>query len=316
VPTTPGAQAQRQTAVIRYLAIGGAAVLLTVAIIFGVVQEEPKPALNDIDQARAAIERGDLDSARRIVADCKSRGPCLGGDALINAAQRQVVREAEKAPVAIDPAENPEALRAERQKMLEQADALIAAGNWNPARALLADIKIDGVIAPDAKKKLELMDAEQGYKMSLDQAQDAIAQDKLEKAKSLLESAQKTTLLQDRWTTVAQQLNAATEQLLNNTRPPGAPKINPNDGPIVKKLLEDGRNQMKAKDYQASRKSFTDCLKVEPKAWDCAKLLGSAYAKLNDPDKSVQFYKKYLELAPSDDPGRSKVKEILQSVGR
>ncbi|MFT3839252.1 MAG: FHA domain-containing protein [Myxococcaceae bacterium] len=240
----------------------------------------------------------------------------------------------EKTP-EINPEENPEAAAAARKTMMAEADQLIANGDWESARKKLENIKADGKITADAQKKIDRLTLEDGWKRALDEAEIAISKDELTKAKDLIGQADKTVLLKGRLSELQKRLNEATEQKINSSKPPPDqnnqkppdhpannntaqvnPTGNPNDGPVVKKLLDEGRNQLKAKDYAGAKKSFTECLKVEPKAWDCAKLLGSAYAKLNEPDKSVQNYQKYLQLAPADDPGRAKVKDILDSVNR
>lgn len=238
-------------------------------------------------------------------------------------------------PPEINPEENPEAAAAARKTMMGEADQLIANGDWEAARKKLENIKADGKITADAQKKIDRLTLEDGWKRALDEAEVAISKDELTKAKDLIGQADKTVLLKGRLAELQKRLNEATEQKINSSKPPpdqnnqkppehpanpNPPQVNPtgnpNDGPVVKKLLDEGRNQLKAKDYPGAKKSFTECLKVEPKAWDCAKLLGSAYAKLNEPDKSVKYYNQYLQLAPADDPGRGKVKEILDSVGR
>jgi tetratricopeptide (TPR) repeat protein len=231
-------------------------------------------------------------------------------------------------PPEINPEENPEAAAAQRKTMMAEADNLIAAGEWDAARKKLESIKADGKITADAQKKIERLNQELGWKQALDDAEVAISKDQLAKAKDLISSADKTVLLKGRLQELQKRLADATEQKINSNsvKPPDPnqgkkeepkpPQNVPQPGDVIKKYLEDGRAQLKNKDYAAAKKTFTECLKVDTKAYDCAKLLGSAYAKLNDPDKSVLYYKKYLELAPADDPGRAKVKEILDSVGR
>jgi serine/threonine-protein kinase len=294
VNTTPGMRVQRKNELVRYAAIGGAAIALTAAIIYGVSQDEPKQALTELDQARAAVERGDLDQARRIIEVCKSHGPCIGGDALINGAQRQVVREVEK-QAKDSPGPPPS---------MAEVDKMIAAGDWTDARFTLTLMN-----DPDAKKKVELLDAEDVFKMKLDTAEMLISAGNLVEARQMIADAEKTTLLRDRLAAVKAKVDAAAATKK-------APVTVSEPGDVVKKLLEQGRGQLKNRDFAGAKKTFSECLKVDNRAYDCAKLLGSAYAKLNDPDKSVLYYKKYLELAPPDDPGRATVKQILDSVGR
>jgi tetratricopeptide (TPR) repeat protein len=233
----------------------------------------------------------------------------------------------ENKPPEINPEENPEAAAAQRKTMMAEADQLIAQGEWDAARTKLESIKADGKITADAQKKIERLNQELGWKQALDDAEVAISKDQLAKAKDLISSADKTVLLKGRLQELQKRLAEATEQKINSSKAPDPnavkkeePKLPPPNvpqpGDVIKKYLEDGRAQLKNKDFMAAKKTFTECLKVDSKAYDCAKLLGSAYAKLNDPDKSVLYYKKYLELAPPDDPGRAKVKEILDSVGR
>src|SRR5207249_2847927 len=106
----------------------------------------------------------------------------------------------------------------------------------------------------------------------------------------LISSADKTVLLRGRLQELQKRLADATEQKINsNPKPPDPntvkkeePKPPPpqagQPGDVIKKYLEDGRSQLKNKDFMAAKKTFTECLKVDSKAYDCAKLLGSAYA--------------------------------------
>jgi tetratricopeptide (TPR) repeat protein len=215
--------------VTRNLIIGAAAVALTVGIIFAVSPEEHRN-LSEIDEARVAIARGELDEARGIIARCKQdHFPCVGGDTLINAAERSRAENGERGP-------------AQLPTPVPSHDAPpVPAGPPDQLALTTAPKKPDDV-----------------------------------KANPLA----------------------------------------PQPGDVVKNLTELGRNQLRAKDYTGAKKTFTDCTRIDPKAFECAKLLGSVYAKLEQPAESVKWYRKFLEIAPVDHADRSKIEEMLKASGR
>ena len=218
--------------------------------------------------------------------------------------------------------EHPEELAAQRKQQMAEADELLESGDWDKAAAKYQKVMIDGKIAPDAQRKIDLIGEERGMKNALDLAEQLIQKGQLEKAKDQLTSAEKTKLLKKRHAEVAAKLAAATEQKLAETTAPKKPDEvktptppQPQAGDVVKGLADQGRTQLRAKDYAAARKTLSDCMKIDSKAYECAKLLGSTYAHLEQNTESVKWYKKFLELAPPEHPDRSKVEEMLKLAG-
>ena len=68
---------------------------------------------------------------------------------------------------------------------------------------------------------------------------------------------------------------------------------------------------MRDKQYPAAKSKLEGCVKANPKNADCHKLLGTAWAKLGEPDKGAREYKEFLRLAPPDHPDLDKVKTII-----
>ncbi len=241
----------------------------------------------------------------------------------------------------INPEENPEALAKQREAMMADAEQLIEAGKWPEAREKLSHVMVDGKLSPEAKKRIELIDAEKGIKDELAEADRLITAGQLEKAKDIITLTEGTKLLKARRAEVATRLKEATEKRIAETaakqpevkqpevKQPEVkqPEVKQPDlkqpegygnkpGDVVKRYLEEARTALRAKDNAAAKKILLECLKVDSKAFDCAKLLGSAYAKLGENDNSVKYYRKYLELAPPDEKDRSKVEQLLQQAGR
>jgi eukaryotic-like serine/threonine-protein kinase len=80
----------------------------------------------------------------------------------------------------------------------------------------------------------------------------------------------------------------------------------------AKGLLENGRALLKSKDYEQALESFSDCLEVDPKLADCHLGLGSTYARLRQPEKGAEHYRKYLELEPTGTRA-DEVRKLLDS---
>ncbi len=87
-------------------------------------------------------------------------------------------------------------------------------------------------------------------------------------------------------------------------------------GRSADELLASARDLLEQKDFEGAEQELLDCVGAEPKNAECAKLLGSTFARLSQPKESVRWYRRYLELAPAGDPGRSKVQQLLEAVGR
>ncbi len=220
--------------------------------------------------------------------------------------------------VAANPDGDPEAQRAQREATLAEAQKKLDELKWDEARDLLLTVEVDGQLSPDAKKLLDLMDTERGMKKALDDAEAAIDRGELERAKNLLTSTENTLLLKARRAEVAAKLKDAVEQKVAeaSVKPRGGEPGEGLPGDVVRGLSEKGRAYLRARDYSEAKKVLLDCLKVDPKAFECAKLLGSVYAKLGDAELSVKYYRKFLELAPPDHPDRSKVQEMMSAAGR
>ncbi|MFT3839611.1 MAG: protein kinase [Myxococcaceae bacterium] len=300
-PTSPGVAAvpTRQTSAARapgglgkWIAVCAAGLALTATAIYIANQDEQPRALGDLDQAKAAVERGELEKARKIIEICRSRGPCPGGDAILNSAQKKAIADATK-PIGV----------VNRPLLMAEAEALIEAGKWDQARQQLEVVGDD-----DAKKKIAVLDAEKQNKTALDEAELRLQSDDVAGAKEQLALAQGTYYLRNRYDELTRRLDAAATEKL------AVPKRF--DPGLAGKLADQGRNQLRAKEYEGAKNSLTECIKVDPRAWDCAKLLGSAYAKLGDSGKSVYWYRRYLELAPAGDPDRAKTRAILDAAGQ
>ncbi|MBX7097816.1 MAG: FHA domain-containing protein [Myxococcaceae bacterium] len=207
---------------------------------------------------------------------------------------------------------------AEREALLDKADGLIDELKWDEARALLLTCKVDGSTCPKAVGKMASLDAEAGMRDALIKAEQLLSQDKLEEAKQQLDSAASTTLLHKHYQDLSSRVaDASARKLLqpkavvDPTPKPVTPKVDP-----VEQLTQDARTLISAKSYAAAKDKLESCIKLDPKAARCHKLLGTCYAKLNDPVNGAKHYKRYTELASPDDPDLPKVKQLLEQFQR
>jgi hypothetical protein len=67
------------------------------------------------------------------------------------------------------------------------------------------------------------------------------------------------------------------------------------------------------KQFPAAKAMLEKCIRTNPAQADCHKLLGTVWAKLNDPYRGAREYREFLRLAPRDHPDREKVKLILET---
>jgi tetratricopeptide (TPR) repeat protein len=72
-----------------------------------------------------------------------------------------------------------------------------------------------------------------------------------------------------------------------------------------------GNKHFMDKRYQAALESFDKCLAADESFAPCHMMLGSCYAKLRQPEKGAEHYRKFVELAP-DDPKAAMVRTLLE----
>ena len=143
------------------------------------------------------------------------------------------------------------------------------------------------------------------------------------RAKSELDQASASKLLAKRYAKAAQRLRELTSRELAaksaKAKPAERPKvIEPTPLPKPAQdtsaaLLEEGKRLMRDKQYPAAKVQLERCIRATPKNADCHKLLGTAWAKLNDSEKGAREYREFIRLAPPDHPDIDKVKAILSA---
>jgi pSer/pThr/pTyr-binding forkhead associated (FHA) protein len=219
---------------------------------------------------------------------------------------------------------DPASARAEVEGKLSEARAAIAALDWNKAELLLNSCKLDGALHPEARALLTQMDAEKGFKVALEQAAAALEAGKLEDAKTQLDSAMETKLLQERYESLeAVRAEAVKEKLSQGKKFPKGkepPKVEPIKAPAeAQNLLEEARKLRREGSLDAAIIRLERCVRVFPKFAPCFRNLGSYYASrgerdgaADDYDKARENYQKFLEVAPPDDEYVPKVRNILK----
>lgn len=237
------------------------------------------------------------------------------------------VEPVKPAQPAVDPEE--QRILAERKRneeLLASADAALKTGNLVKAQEALGKCKVGQSPCPEAKAKLERIQAEKGFKLTLDKAERALQKKELDQAGQLLGQAYATEVFHARHVelesrfkeAMVQQMNAkkAAEAAQPRVQPVAAAapvkEASPAKASETQKLIDEAREANKKSEYPQAKAKLLTCIKLEPQNADCHKLLGSTFALLKDNKKGVYHYKKFLELAP-DHPSADKVKAIIDA---
>lgn len=90
---------------------------------------------------------------------------------------------------------------------------------------------------------------------------------------------------------------------------------------LAERLFEQGREEKKAKNFEAAVMRFEKCLKIAPRYHPCYRMLGSAYAAIAardgsalDMEKARKAYERFLDVAPPEDEYYPKVEAILDAA--
>lgn len=214
-------------------------------------------------------------------------------------------------------------------KLLEAREA-IGALDFARAEAALKACKVGDSLHPEATQLLTQLDGEKGFRAALEKAQEALAAGDEKTAKTQLDAASGTKLLRARYEELEKQraelVRTKIAKVDPTKPPPPQPQPQPNKAPgglkpEAQKLLDQGRELLKAKQYTAAINRLEQCVKLDPKAYQCHKVMGSAYGHRGsednnaaDVDKGRANYQRYIELAPPDDPDVPKVQHILDQA--
>jgi len=93
------------------------------------------------------------------------------------------------------------------------------------------------------------------------------------------------------------------------TPPPPAP---PATESRAQELFERGRALLKAGDFREAQARFSECLRADAAFADCHLGLGSAYARLLEPEEGAEHYREYLRLQPNS-ARAGEVRQLLDS---
>ncbi len=229
--------------------------------------------------------------------------------------------EVAKLPVELTPEEQNKAT----EKKLAAARQAIEELDWKKADEILKGCFVGESPCPEATVLIGQMNQEKGQKVALEAAEVALDNGKLQEAQVQLDQAASSKLLTKRFRLAKTRLGQETDRALAakppkpiENKPPEVPKPLPPEPkpPAVEPsvaLLEEGKRLFKDKQYPAAKTQLDKCIKVKPSNYDCHKLLGTTWAKLNEPDKGAREYKEFVRLAPPDHPDLDKVKAILDA---
>ncbi|MCB9647817.1 MAG: hypothetical protein H6730_14605 [Deltaproteobacteria bacterium] len=79
---------------------------------------------------------------------------------------------------------------------------------------------------------------------------------------------------------------------------------------VTDQLEADGRRALLAGELSTAEKLLLKCVAEKPNHASCHRLLGVLYASKDDTERSLQHYKKYVELKPSA-PDADRVRKII-----
>jgi len=229
-----------------------------------------------------------------------------------------------KPPVELTPEEQNKATAAK----LATARQAIEELDWKKADEILKGCFVGESPCPEATVLIGQMNQEKGFKSALESAEAALEAGKLQEAQSQLDMAASTKLLTKRFRAAKTRLMQDTDRALNAKppkpiepakpieppRPPPEPPRPPVDPSIA--LLDEGKRLFKDKQYPAAKTQLEKCIRAAPRNPDCHKLLGTVWAKLNEPEKGAREYREFMRLASPDHPDVEKVGKILEAFER
>ncbi len=221
-------------------------------------------------------------------------------------------------PTAVAPPDTPPPGPSAEQQIAE-AEAAIHALDWLKAESILTNTRIGDALHPKAKQLLAAMSTERGYKLAIEQAQAALTAGDHVKAAEQLSSAQDTRLLKDVWARLDAERAALFRKSLDAAQKAPAPTPTPAAGTpsegvseAARPLLDDARALSKEGNYRGALFKLLECVKRDPKAYDCYKFMGIVYAKAGDGPSGVKAYEQFLKLAPPDHKDYEKVKKSVE----
>jgi tetratricopeptide (TPR) repeat protein len=196
----------------------------------------------------------------------------------------------------------------------------IAARDFDKAEGYLSNAKDPQGKRP--KEVVELLDqarAERLMEKRLATARAALTGGKLDEADTALKESANTQAFATEHAALAAQLAEARKKAAAAAVPPAAPANGttptatqvPAAPSEAEKAMQDGRGYLKTKKYPRAVESLQKCVTLEPENAECHMFLGAALAGDNKSVKSVQHYRRFLDLAPPTHPRYDQVKSFI-----
>jgi hypothetical protein len=219
------------------------------------------------------------------------------------------------------------------EKLLASARAAIEELDWKTAEELLRKCRVGSDPHPEASALLKVMEQEKGEWTAMLQAEAALDANDLIEAKQKLDLASSSRLLGKRFRLGLSRLSKAADRAGSAKVVPAVLTLTPAvksepaavqpESGVLKPapvspdvtLLEEAKRLFKDKQYPAAKTQLQKCVNLKPANYECHKLLGTVWAKLNEPDRGAREYGEFHRLAPPDHPDRDKVKSILDAYG-
>ncbi|MGQ0504672.1 MAG: FHA domain-containing protein [Myxococcaceae bacterium] len=207
-------------------------------------------------------------------------------------------------------------------KLRVARDAL-AVKKFEKAKDILESLRASSALSKEGAALLVQAETEIAAKQSLPAADKLIAANRLDEATELLETSKATVAFAAQYQAVVARLESARakERKLLARRAPAPekpperlppPTAKPTPDRVVERLADDGSSLIKRGQPDKAVLVLRKCIDANPSFPRCHKLLGSAYASLHDGEKGALHYRKFLELAPSDDSAPA-VRQLLEA---
>ncbi len=203
------------------------------------------------------------------------------------------------------------------QGRLQSAQQAYDKGDFDKAIDELKNF--NGTLPPEGQALLGKATHEQEAQRALNAARDAFKQKKYEQAQKLAEPAKGS----EHFGAQYDELMASIQQETNpqaKTEPPKPQPPSPNKPPApptanaeeeANRAYKDATTLFKGRQYNEALVMGEKCVTLMPKNPECHVLLAAVYARLNQPDKAADYYRKFLEIAP-DHPLAPKVRDNLE----
>lgn len=180
---------------------------------------------------------------------------------------------------------------------IQEAKTAIESRDFRKAVALLEETtQPDGSVSAEAALLLAQAQGEQLALRQLTEAQQHLEAGRWDEAAALVAQTEGSRAFAREREALKQKLEASKKPLSSE----------------VQRICDEGAELLELKYYKEAEARLRRCVELDPEHARCHKLLGTTYARLQEPDRGANHYRRFLSLAPND-PQADAVKKILES---